>query len=407
MIRKESSDGVGFSVVDLTDVRHVFASAAPRNGGTLREQARDALRTIEAVIAEEGARGSIVHQAVFVKDADLIEECQQIMREFYKDEMPAIIYIPQPPCDGKLVSIEALGVGRGMGEVEIIRYSEQLVATRHDGITWFHCGQTVPNTTANGVYDRSISAFNEMQKTLASHGVKYEQIIRTWLYLGDIVGPEGETQRYKELNRARTDFYRDFHFGDGRIPDTIRQTVYPASTGIGTSNCDVTMSCIALLSDRDDVILMPLENPQQVAAFDYAEHYSPESPKFCRAMAIAAGDCATILVSGTASITDSETRFIDDVEGQTNQTLDNIAALISEGNFKQHGMPGLGATLDDLALVRVYVKRQEDYEKTRAICQQRLGELPIIYAIGDVCREDLLVEIEGIAFSRACLKVDS
>ena len=85
MIKKESSDGVGYSVVDLTDVRHVFASAAPRNGGTLREQARDALRTIEAVIAEEGARGSIVHQAVFVKDADLIEECQQIMREFYKE----------------------------------------------------------------------------------------------------------------------------------------------------------------------------------------------------------------------------------------------------------------------------------------------------------------------------------
>jgi hypothetical protein len=51
--------------------------------------------------------------------------------------------------------------------------------------------------------------------------------------------------------------------------------------------------------------------------------------------------------------------------------------------------------------VRVYIKRQEDYEKVRAVCESRLGELPTIYAIADVCRPDLLVEIEGMAFSKA------
>ena len=56
-------------------------------------------------------------------------------------------------------------------------------------------------------------------------------------------------------------------------------------------------------------------------------------------------------------------------------------------------------TLDDLALVRVYIKNQEDYSQTRAVCEQRLGELPVVYAVADVCRPELLVEIEGIAFS--------
>jgi hypothetical protein len=55
--------------------------------------------------------------------------------------------------------------------------------------------------------------------------------------------------------------------------------------------------------------------------------------------------------------------------------------------------------LEGLGLVRVYIKRQEDYAKVRAVCEQRLGELPAVYAIADVCRPDLLVEIEGIAFS--------
>jgi enamine deaminase RidA (YjgF/YER057c/UK114 family) len=117
-------------------------------------------------------------------------------------------------------------------------------------------------------------------------------------------------------------------------------------------------------------------------------------------MALSCGPFASIMVSGTASITGSETRFVDDPVGQTNQTLDNIEALIGEANLAQHGMPGLGARLDGLALVRVYIKRQEDYEAVRAACEQRLGELPTIYAVADVCRPDLLVEIEGMAFSR-------
>jgi len=62
-------------------------------------------------------------------------------------------------------------------------------------------------------------------------------------------------------------------------------------------------------------------------------------------------------------------------------------------------MPGHGATLDQLASVRVYVKRQKDYGKVRAVCERRLGELPTIYAVADVCRPNLLVEIEGMAFS--------
>ena len=67
--------------------------------------------------------------------------------------------------------------------------------------------------------------------------------------------------------------------------------------------------------------------------------------------------------------------------------------------FRHHGLSGLGATMADLALARVYIKRQEDYERTRAVCRRRLGELPTIYAVADVCRPELLVEIEGIAFS--------
>jgi len=400
VVRKLSSEGVGYSVVELNDVRHVFAAAVPRRGSSLHQQAEDALRTIQAVIDEEGTRGSIVHQAVFLAEPRQIETCRQIMRDFYGRELPATSYIAQHPCEGKLLEIEALGVGCGGKEVEIERISEQLVIARHNGIAWVHCAQVTPQTEAQGVYERSISAFGAMRALLGSVNVRFDQVIRTWLYLGDIVGPDGATQRYMELNRARTDYYEGTRFLADRLPPGQHGAVYPSSTGIGADDRDVMMSCIALVTDREDILATPLENPRQTSAFDYAASYGPKSPKFSRAMALSCGSHATIFVSGTASITSSETRHVGDAAAQTHETLTNIEALIAEENLARHGMPGLGTTLANLGLVRVYVKRAEDYAAVRSACQSRLGELPTVYAYADVCRPELLVEIEAIAFSR-------
>jgi enamine deaminase RidA (YjgF/YER057c/UK114 family) len=398
MIRKASSEGIGYSVADLNHARYLFAAAIPHNGDDLQTQAKDALATIEAVTHDEGCPGSIVHQAVFISDHSQVEACRKIIEDFYGEELPATAFVIQPPCEGKRLAIEAWGICRGAGDFHIQRISPNLVLVRHGGLTWGHCAGIVPQTDAPAVYDRSLDAFQRMSATLASQGFAYDQVVRTWLYLGDIVGPEGDTQRYKELNRARADFYQDIPFLQEQILPAYQGEVYPASTGIGTSNRDVMMGCIALATDRPDLQILPLENPLQTSAFDYEAAHGPASPKFSRAMAIIGRRTAGILVSGTASITRSDTQFVGDVESQTRQTLDNIEALIAAENFQRYGLDGVGATLDDMVIARVYIKRQEDYAAARAICEQRLGELPTIYAVADVCRPDLLVEIEGAAF---------
>ena len=80
--------------------------------------------------------------------------------------------------------------------------------------------------------------------------------------------------------------------------------------------------------------------------------------------------------------------------------MDNIAALIGEDNLSRSGLPGMGASLAGLGLARVYVKRPEDFPAVRAVCRRRLGTVPTTYVIADICRKELLVEIEGVAFSR-------
>ena len=398
MLRKVSRYGIGYSVADLNHVRYVFLSAVSPDGADLRTQTLGALETIGDVIHEEATLGAIVRQAVFVRAPSDIEPCRQIIHEFYGTDLPATTYVVQPPCEGKRVAIEAWGVSRKSGGSLVIeRVSENLVILHHSEITWAHCAGIRADAPPGAVHERSLAAFAAMRDLLASHGFGFDHVVRTWLYLGDIVGPEGDGQRYMELNRARADFYDGIKFLTRFVPPTFDGAVYPASTGIGARGSEVTMGCIALATERDDLRLLPLENPVQTPAFCYGSNHGPHSPRFSRAMAIIGREACAIMISGTASIVGSETYAPTDIAAQTRRTLDNIAALIAPENFARHGITGLGATLDDLVLARVYVKRPEDYPTARAVCDERLGELPTVYAIADVCRPDLLVEIEGVA----------
>ncbi len=399
MIRKENRADAAYSVVEFEGVRRIFATVAPCRGVTLLEQLESALQTTQTLFREEGVSGSIVMQSVFLKHIEDQAACRQIVEEFYGPELPATSYIPQPPCDGRLLSIEAWGLAGGSGDVQIERLGRGMVIARHHGVTWGYLADIHPETAAGSTSARSLSAFRAAGERLNSAGLQFDDVIRTWLYLGNITGAEEETYRYRELNRARADFYRNLKFGADLVPREWNKTVFPASTGIGAGGNDVAIGCLALRANRPGVALFPLENPLQTSAYDYAHQYGSETPKFVRAMAVATGELVTTFISGTASITASESRHDNSVEQQTHQSLDNIEALIASDSFRHHGLGGLEATLDDLAVARVYVKRQEEYGTVRAICGARLGELPTIYAVGDICRPELLVEVEGIAFS--------
>jgi enamine deaminase RidA (YjgF/YER057c/UK114 family) len=111
-------------------------------------------------------------------------------------------------------------------------------------------------------------------------------------------------------------------------------------------------------------------------------------------------DYVTTWLSGTASVVHSVSRHPDNIERQTEQTIENIEKLISRENFGFHGVKNAGARLRDLAKIRVYLKRQEDFVRCKEICERRFGSVPAIYAVADVCRPELLVEIEGVAFSK-------
>ncbi|MCA9137354.1 MAG: hypothetical protein KDB00_11365 [Planctomycetales bacterium] len=396
------ASGRSHSVIHLDDVTRVALMITPQNVGDVVDQTWEVMSTIRDVLNQQPAPMSLTKQTVFVRSADEIALIQDLFKAYYRDRIPATSFIIQPPCDGQSLAIEAWALG-GRG-VEVEFPMPNLVTVRYDALRWIYVAGIVSPPTLVNAYDESRFAFNQLKIRLNQVGATFNDVSRIWLYQGAITENESDSnrntvQRYRELNRARADFFQELE-SDGQIRTSRNgQSFYPASTGIGMSGRGLCVSCLGLQTDRDDVRLQPLENPHQTPAFDYAATFSPKSPLFSRAMAVKIGDHVTTWISGTASILNSESVHVGDVEKQTHQTIDNIQALIGESNFQRHGLAGVTADSTDLAKIRVYVKRASDYQICRDICEARLGDTPAIYAVADVCRPDLLVEIEGVAFS--------
>jgi enamine deaminase RidA (YjgF/YER057c/UK114 family) len=401
MVRAQTGlqlEGSGCSRVGLGDFARVTFLITPQGRGTFREQVGEVLAAVRTVLDQQPEPMTMTIQTVFLKEARHQAQCERLFAEFAGSKSPVTNYVLQAPCGGAALALEAWAISGK--SVKIERFGSQALAVAYDGVRWVYCAGVTPAPALRGVYSQTLGALKRMRALLERAGSSFDHVVRTWFYLGGITEPEAGVQRYQELNRARTDFYSDIHFHSSTLASSPSQGVYPASTGIGRAGRGLVTSCMALETRRADVFLLPLENPQQTPAYTYQSKYSPQSPKFSRAVALVLGNYITTWVSGTASIVDSDSRHPGDPEKQTEQTIDNIERLIAAENFTRHGLKGAGAGLHDLAKIRVYLKHPEDLAKCRAICERRFGAVPVIYAVAGICRPELLVEIEGVAFSR-------
>lgn len=385
-----------FSFVDLGDSFRLALMLTPKGRGSFGAQAQELMTVSQSLLARQRQRMAVTFQTVFLRDPADRPMCEQLFARTYGQRMPVTNFVLQPPCCGAALAMEAWAVGGP--SVRLEHFGPHALVVSYDSVRWVYCAG-VEVTSGAGAYAQSLAALQQMRTALAKTGAGFEQVVRTWFYVGDITQPEAGSQRYKEMNRARSDFYRDMRFGCVLAQPMIPHGIYPASTGIGMRGSALVAGCLSVQTKRKDVFLLPLENPQQTPAYAYHPRHSPLSPKFSRAVALVVGDYLTTWVSGTASIVGSESRHPGDLEKQTEQTIDNIERLIAPENFAFHGVAGAGAGLHDLAKIRVYLKRAEDFPKCKAICERRFGHVPAIYAVAEICRPELLVEIEGVAFS--------
>lgn len=246
----------------------------------------------------------------------------------------------------------------------------------------------------------SQQAYQQIFALLAQSG--YGCLLRIWNYFPAITALNAHSDSASDaLNR-----YQAFCLGRQAALDDHDNFAYspPAATAIGTHDGGLQIYFIAAKQAG-----VQLENPRQTSAFLYPRQYGPVSPAFSRAT-VKAWDAQQngyqhVYVSGTASIVGYETLHVGDVQAQLQETLRNLEALL------EHGDETLGLPINRLAQLsqlKVYVHDKQQLPLIReqldayfdtyfaANATEPYQKPVIVYLQGDVCRADLLVEMEAI-----------
>lgn len=207
----------------------------------------------------------------------------------------------------------------------------------------------------------------------------FSHLWRVWNYFPQINDAEGGLERYRCFNVGRHEAFV------ARRREIVLGSV-PAASALGSESGPFTVYFLAGKHAG-----RAFENPRQVSAYNYPEQYGPRSPTFARAMMVEQGDQQCLIISGTASVVGHETLHHGDVRAQTEETLRNIHVLLDQGDVHAGQM-----------LLKVYLRHADDLPLTQELVQKEFGSAcKTVYLQSDICRTDLLLEIEGVHFSTA------
>ncbi|WIG56869.1 MAG: pteridine-dependent deoxygenase [Rhodanobacteraceae bacterium] len=195
-------------------------------------------------------------------------------------------------------------------------------------------------------------------------------LLRVWNYLDAINAGDGDAERYRRFCSARAQSMAAHGL-----------TRYPAATAIGHRGPRGRLQVYALSATADGTAL---ENPRQVSAWAYPRQYGPTAPSFARAMLLPRGGLA---ISGTAAVIGHASHHAGDVTAQVDEAVANLEALLERA-----ALPAF----DALSPLKVYVRHPQDVDAVGVALARHLDpSVPRLFLQGDVCRRELLVEIDG------------
>lgn len=194
----------------------------------------------------------------------------------------------------------------------------------------------------------------------------YPYFLRMWNHVGDINSVEG----YERYQRFCVGRYEAFEAAGYHL-----DTDLPAASAVGMRGTGLTTYFIAARTPGVQV-----ENPRQVSAYRYPRQYGPKSPSFSRATVWN----GVVFVSGTSSVVGHETVHAGDVDAQLDETLRNIDVVLSRAGHT------------NVVAAKTYIRRASDYERIARRLEQVYPQNHLLVE-ADICRKDLLLEIEVVA----------
>ena len=258
-----------------------------------------------------------------------------------------------------------------------------------DGPWLYGCAELDDASLTGGMQTAAYRVYADLFEVLASHQSPY--LLRLWNYFAGINRQADGQERYRLFNIGRQQAFIE-----------AQRSVFegsPAACALGNEAGPLRVYFIAGHTPP-----LAIENPRQVSAYRYPNAYGPRSPTFSRAALVEIeADRTALFVSGTASIVGHETVHLGDVRKQAAESLTNIAALREVAATR-----GVALGAGDLHYT-VYVRDAADLDAVRGVFEVEVGAASdaardAVYLRGDICRAELLVEIEAHGFASSGIK---
>ena len=216
------------------------------------------------------------------------------------------------------------------------------------------------------------------------HPLGFPHLWRTWNYFPRINEKQCGLERYRRFCVGRYEALAE------ALPDF--PSSLPAGTAVGTRSGPLQIYFVAGTHSA-----IHLGNPRQVDAHQYPSTYGPRSPSFARATLCRSDGAMQLFISGTASVVGHESQHKGQVDMQARETVANLRALIDRAECFQTDTE---AGSRPQSIFKVYVRNPDHLGIVRQALQDPLFlSSRFIYLQGDLCRKELLVEVEGLVTS--------
>jgi enamine deaminase RidA (YjgF/YER057c/UK114 family) len=326
--------------------------------------------------------------------AEIKKDIAQSVIDTFGEVCPAFNVTIHPPEKPYKVVVEGLfGMGNPAGITTRFYKSVPYVVIESDSSKEVWAAGLGNDEYRNDTRKAASASLDMVADILQMENLSMNNLVRQWNFIGDILGMKEGFQNYQVFNEVRSEYYKKYR--------TI--TGFPAATGVGMKYGGVFLDFCALKSD-DSIKLKAINNPNQINAYEYGQKVlkgitgtvgsAKHPPQFERGLLLMNKTASILFVSGTASIIGQETIGKGDVKEQTLVTIENIRKVADIERIKQlAGKQDMSQVR--FSLVRVYVKKQEYFKSVKSICNDHFRDSPVIFIEADICRDDLLTEIEA------------
>ncbi|MBN1456838.1 MAG: hypothetical protein JW912_03195 [Sedimentisphaerales bacterium] len=355
---------------NITEIYITAVPSLPLTGSTQNQELfcgiAEALRQNDAYILQE---------RIFITEQTR-ETAASIRAKIYDelDDGVSPTWLVSEGADGSVMGIQVHAIA-GCGAPDVLKFNQMLCGrvARIPDMAYLTLSN-IQQPAVSGHANQAMAMLESAESILNDVGINFEAVPRTWMWLKDILN------WYDVFNQVRNTFFED----RGIIVKNGNHKM-PASTGIGihTGNGSLCAMELIAVTGQKSVIEYLDTGGNQKSAFDYGSAFS----RGCKTRTPGG---YTVYVSGTASIAaDGRTLHVGDAQAQIEATMDNVLAVLKEYNYSDR----------DIVHAIAYCKTPE-VKKIFINSQSNLG-WPIIPVIAEVCRDDLLFEIEATAAKNA------